>query len=173
MKNTIKLKAILRIAAIQRIAALIVLATAIIIPAFARGSSDRAGTPIPVAASEPGKLTITGLDAYNGLFIQAGTHDGEIDAGSRYIEAESQMTGEMHMAMAGAVIANGSATLNVYESKSNKPYNRNGRLVFQINIWEEGGEVYYWHYAVASGEMTVTFSNGTAQGVFVATDNDE
>jgi len=155
MKNTIKL------------ITLIVLATVLIIPAFAGGSSDKA------SAVEPAKLTITGLEEYSGFFIQAGTHDGKIDAGSRYIEAESQMTGEMHMAMAGAVIANGSATLNVYESKSNKPYNRNGRLAFNVNIWEEGGEVYYWHYAVASGEMTVTFSNGTAQGVFVATDNEE
>ena len=94
MKNTIKLKAI------QRIAALIVLAMAVACPVFAKGAFEKKGAAKPVAstapAAEPSTITITGLDAYNGMFIMVKTHglDAEgIQAGGRIVERVSPFHG--------------------------------------------------------------------------------
>ena len=72
MKNTIKL-----IEAMRGIA-VIVLITTTIIPMLACESLDKTAattstTAAPVIAADPSTITITGLEAYNGMFIMVKT----------------------------------------------------------------------------------------------------
>jgi len=137
MKNTIKLIAI------------IVLIMAAAIPAFARGSSDK-------ASAGQGGLSITGLEKYNGMIISA--EDG------RLIRTND------------CIIANGSATLNVISSEWNDdtddfqtvPYTGSNTLLLGFTITERSNPAkikaeYY--------NVPVEFENGVAQITYTEISN--
>ena len=138
--------------------------------------------------SNPG-LTITGLDKYNGMYIKAEVDD--LVAGSRLVEDPNlRLLGNV----AGAIIENGTVTLNVWvvemdaeydeyasdeedwtDPRTFTPYTGSGEFEFIANIWggEGAGEVYHYHFSVAVGNAAVKFNNGSAQSVINITYDDE
>ena len=166
---------------------IIVLATAIGISVTVCASTGSANA---VPASEPGKLTITGLDEYNGLRIAAELHEGNIEAGSHLFMGDNPMTGTPMELTAGAVIKNGTVILNVWNRKvessrfdekkkwythtyNNTLYTGNDELLFFVFIWDGDRDVYHWHNAVAVGDVPVKFSNGMGSGVFAKNASEE
>ena len=102
MKNAIKLIAI----------TMLIMAAAV--PVFAGGSRDRA-KPKPAAST----LIITGLEAYNGMFIMVKSEFSDpegIQAGARVVERVSPIHGGKEQAVEGVRIANGRASLTVWSS---------------------------------------------------------
>ena len=145
MKNIIKLIVIT------------VLIMAAAIPAFARGSSDKASTaPATKAGSGQGGFSITGLEKYNGMIISA--EDG------RLIKTND------------GIIANGSVTLNVTSSDWNDdidgfqtvPYTGTNTLILGFTIADRNdpskikAEYYY---------VPVEFDNGVAQITYAEISN--
>ena len=179
MKNTIKLKAnrwiaaiqrlaaIQQIAAIQRIAALIVLVMAVAFPVFAGGSRDQAKPkPAPTPAAAPAStLIITGLEAYNGMFIMVKSdfRDPEgFQAGGRIVERVSPFHGGTEQAVEGVRIANGRASLTVWSSG----FGEIGDLFtaseekdeISIMIWS--GEDGIWEWSSRDDDITKVFAEG-------------
>jgi hypothetical protein len=158
--------------------AVIVLVMAAAFPAFAGGSSSRAstatGTTTSTPSNVPATLTITGLDAYNGLRITAETWD-DIFAAADIVDFVEPM-GMASIAI-GGVIENGTVILPVWETSMElnadegvydvvkKRYTGSGPLDFFVRIWE-GSEVFYFGSS-GTGQLTVTFNNGKAESVAV------
>ena len=133
-----------------------------------------------VPASEPG-LTITGLDKWNGMRVQADSDDGDLES---IYAAARVIIGDEYDPMAGAkgvgvVIANGTATLNVWDLKigemdwdigsvdiTSAPYTGNDTIEFTVQIWD-GGETFHYHSFVARGTVTAAFSGGAARAEFI------
>jgi predicted RecA/RadA family phage recombinase len=177
MKNTIK------------IIGIIVLATIIVFPMAAFGSRDRADTTAAAApAVEQGTLTITGLDEFNGHYARAELVD---DDKRVYAVAEEPI----HTGSVGALIADGKVTLPLWEITGTKEevfyfedefgemvpgeavmvniverYSGNHDAEFLVIIWGDS-EFYHWQSYLAGGRMTVTLNNGSAQGVFVKSED--
>jgi hypothetical protein len=136
-----------------------------------------------LSAHAQNTLTITGLDAYNGLRIAAETWDDIFAAADIVDFVEPMSRASIGL---GGVIRNGSVTLPVWETSTamettpalngeddvfevaKKRYTGSGPLDFLVTIWE-GTEVFYMGYSKARGNLTVTFKNGKAEAVFVAT----
>ena len=164
MRNTIKPYGI--------IAFIAIIGFFVISPVHAGGGKDSGGRT--ASSNVPATLTITGLDAYNGKYIAAETGK-EIYAAAAIVDI---LLPTQSGIIIGAVIENGTATLQVWEASKEltekeglfnivkKRYTGNGPLNFFIRIWE-GPEVYHWHYAVAGGDASVKFSNGKAVAEFV------
>jgi len=120
-------------------------------------------------AEGPGTLIITGLDEYNGNYICA---SGEIN--EKYISAGKltmqphPMTGEEGLGLAGILIENGSAVLNVWEANYGNftDFSGSDSIDLEVQIWREV-EVYHWHYGVARGNVSAAFDNGNAEAAFV------
>jgi len=137
MKNTIK------------IIAITVLIMAAAIPAFAKGSSDKASTG-------QGGLSITGLEKYNGMLISA--EDG------RLIKTND------------GIITNGSATLNVTSSEWNDDtdsfktvsYTESNTLMLGFTITErkDPSKTIAEYYNVP-----VEFNNGVAKVTYAEINN--
>ena len=164
--------------------AVIVLIMIAVIPVFAGGSRDKADKP------EPGKLTITGLEKWNGMRIHArGTEDRTIRAGDRILsEGDDGYNPWNEGVMTSAVITGGTITLNVWivemgeyiegpgggREFTSAPYTGSGQVAMNVTIWEQDGsgdDLYYdnmFDLDKAYGEITVTFTNGSAQAVFAA-----
>ena len=124
-------------------------------------------------AAKPG-LTITGLDKYNGSYIQAEIEGGFL-AGSHFLEDYDPMLGNL----AGVLIQNGTATLNVWivgadeeveydeeeggNTRIYTSYTGSDELEFFVTIWS-GAEVYDSNNTAAAGNVNVKFNNGSAEG---------
>jgi len=150
---------------------------------FAGGGKEKAGkakaAPAPSVSVEPGTLTITGLDAYNGNFIYA--EGFLVDGDDIKIVAAVDISGVMQMEfMKGGEIVNGSVALPVwrilgYDNEAedlviNKErYTGGDNIDFAITVWKESdsyspnsmGSIYN---RVADGALSVTFNNGIASG---------
>ena len=164
MKNTTKLIGVIAIAVI----------TVLAIAACATSGSSAA--PASASSTVPG-LTITGLEVFNGMRIQAELEE-EVYAGDR-VDGYTPFRG---VRMVGVVIAGGTATLNVWNTEAGEldedsftqevtstPYTGSGEMTMNVAIWDDGDEVFYWNSsAKAVGQMTVTFTNGAAKGEFTA-----
>jgi cytochrome c-type biogenesis protein CcmE len=124
----------------------------------------------------PATLTITGLDAYNGLYIAAEWRE-EIYAAAGIVDSQDPMT--RYGIQIGGVIENGSVTLPVWVASVSEilneedlypvvkeRYTGSGPLDFFVRIWK-GQEVFLMGYTVAGGNMSVTFNNGKAERIFV------
>jgi len=148
------------------------------------GAPTSSGTTSSASTStrqaEPG-LTITGLDKWNGMRVQADSDDGDLES---IYAAARVINGDEYDPMAGAkgvgvVIANGTATLNVWDLKIGEmdwdigsvditavPYTGNDTIEFTVQIWD-GNETFHWHSFVARGTVTAAFSGGAARAAFV------
>ena len=135
-------------------------------------------------------LTITGLDDYIGMRIHArGLEDRTIRAGDRIVaEGDDGFNPWNEGVMASAVITSGTITLNVWivemgeyiegpgggREFTSAPYTGSGQVAMNVTIWEQDGsgdDLYYdnmFDLDKAYGEITVTFTNGSAQAVFAA-----
>ena len=145
MKNAIKLIAI----------TLLIMAAAV--PVFAGGSRDRA-KPKPAAST----LIITGLEAYNGMFIMVKSDFNDLEgiqAGARIVERVSSFHGGKEQAVEGVRIANGRASLTVWSSG----FGEIGGLftgseekdVISIMIWS--GEDGIWEWSSRDDDITKVF----------------
>jgi len=133
------------------------------------------------AQVEPGTLTITGLDSYNGYFICA---NGYLDIEDASIIAANDIVGIMYNEfMIGSEIVNGSATLPVwritgydYDNEDNaivhkERYTRSDTIDLFIIIF--GGESDHFsttsmssvYNVVAEDVMSITFEDGIASVV--------
>jgi len=111
-----------------------------------------------------GKLTITGLDAFNGKYAIGFFDD---DNNSDVLWALGNYT---QNAISGGKINDGSVTLNVYSGFSSySSFNGNrSNVEFVISIFETS--VYFGDPAperLAYGHATVTFVNGIGTAAFV------
>ena len=109
-------------------------------------------TSCPEDEGKGGSLTITGLGDYNGKYAIA---QGATTGGDPIIAAES--IGK------GSKISGGKVTLNVFTpSSSGQPvsFTGNGAAVLTVGIFnsESSGE------PVATGTLSVTFKDGSAEG---------
>jgi len=177
MKKTIK-----PIEAMRGIAVIVLIMIAVI-PVFAGGSRDKADKP------EPGKLTITGLEKWNGMRIHArGTEDRTIRAGDRILARGDNGFNPLNEGvMTSAVITSGTITLNVWKIEmgeynegpgrvrefTSAPYRGSGKVEMIITVWEQDGsgnaiysETENWKIDRANDYKTVTFTNGSAHIVF-------
>jgi hypothetical protein len=110
----------------------------------------------------PRKLTINGLDDYNGKYVMAYGHDSK--GTKHFLAANNSFEPE--------IINGGSVVLNVWEQielDENRgkvvPYNGSDTVTFEVLLFDT--IELYDPSATADGEVTVTFTNGTASGVFV------
>jgi len=149
MKNAIKLIAI----------TLLIMAVAV--PAFAGGSRDRAKSqPAPKPAAST--LIITGLEAYNGMFIMVKSDFGDpegIQAGARIVERVSPFHGGTEQAMEGVRIANGKASLTVWSSGHGDIgdlFTGSEEKELSIIIWS--GEDGIWEWSSRDDEITKVFA---------------
>ena len=164
MKNTTKLIGVIAIAVI----------TVLAIAACATSGSSAA--PASASSTVPG-LTITGLEAFNGMRILA-EYEEVVWAGDR-VYGYTPFRG---VSMVGMVITGGTATLNVWntvpgeldedsftQEVTSTPYTGSDEMAMRVIIWDDGDEVFYWNSSSkAVGQMTVTFTNGAAKGEFTA-----
>jgi cytochrome c-type biogenesis protein CcmE len=133
-----------------------------------------------LSAHAQNTLTITGLDAYNGLFIAGESQDEIFYAAADIVDVQEPMsTASIGL---GGIIENGSVTLPVWETSIDlnsieekgvydvikERYTGSGPLDFYVRIWERT-EVFYPGYTVAGGHLSVTFNNGKAETVLVVT----
>jgi hypothetical protein len=164
MKNTLKLKAVLRTAGIVVIAAVI---------GFAMTACDDSGggTTLTVGTTD-GKLTITGLAAaYNGKYVLANGSPGEYSL----VAADAIAT---NGTLTAKEISNGSATLKVWKGTGDTLGNYNGNdqnvmiTVLIINkptlTESEQGQEGTPSWLIDYGTITddVDFTNGVGTGVF-------
>jgi hypothetical protein len=127
------------------------------------GEADDGG-----GGGDPGKLTITGLGDYNGKYVIAA---GE--AGTKVFWAVKSMNiseGEVIYEK----INGGSVVLNVWEidtaSNKSKDYKGSDTIGFQVSIFSKEKANFgddQENELIATGELTVTFTNGTASGTLV------
>ena len=151
-----------------------------------RRQAERTGvTIIPEATvKESGILTITGLEKFNGLFIQATASKGDrgqfLEAAPHYVDSEIyfEESGQPIKVMVGGKIENGSAKLPVWElvitatehdayGNETHTYDRvrytgNDELEIAVYIWSDN-ETYHWHYQEWGDVATVKFDNGNAE----------
>jgi hypothetical protein len=137
-------------------------------------STANRGSPAP--SNEPTTLIITGLHAYNGLYISAQTHDN-IYAAAKLLDVYHHTQVGVAIGV-GCVIENGSVTLPVWEVSffpdheegftivNKERHTGNGSIDFWATIWE-GPEEHHWHNTVGVGTVSVTCDNGKAEGVFI------
>jgi hypothetical protein len=112
-----------------------------------------------------GRLTITGLDEYNGKFVRAdGHYNFTPSPSSPYLAADGDT-------IFGVEINNGQVTLKVWSvfwgesSIEYFGYNKNETIKFTVSIatkYSTSGASYE-----SIGEVTVTFVNGIGTGSFV------
>jgi len=110
-----------------------------------------------------GRLTITGLDAYNGKYIQAtGT------VGDDLILAFQDISGDGNNSILGT-IRNGSVTLNVWKRNLGDLYhpyisfNGSGAATIAVYIMNSNSTN---GNGAGQGAVSVTFSNGVGSGVY-------
>ena len=141
------------------------------------GGSTADGAP----ASNEGGLTITGLDAYNGKYLYAVTflepEPGQIGSvGLWAVNSMDEESGDMTFAK----ISGGSVTTKVWKTAWNEDENKYTNTIYNGNDtvrFYRGGvlimneEKYnntdiFLTPAAGGEEMTVTFQNGVARGVY-------
>ena len=137
---------------------------------------------------EPGTLTITGLEKFNDMYIQASADRigrNFIDAGYRESDRNIDMTADRVKMLVGATIKDGKAVLNVWEWRlisteydesweqdantyKRVRYTGNDLVEMHAEIWMDN-ETYHWHYGEAIGNIHARFQNGVAEAKFVET----
>jgi hypothetical protein len=114
-----------------------------------------------------GRLTITGLNDYNGQFVSATfvTDDGLFVAAKD--ASIKSLGGDKWLGYHHAKISGGTVTLNVYEFENKdvslKNFTINGEITFDVEIAPTEDD-----YSDIVGTVTVTFTNGKGTGAFEA-----
>jgi len=141
-----------------------------------------------VPAATQGILTITGLDEYNGLFVQARSDSAPIIAAPSIVGPTNPFEQPQ---VSGGIVKDGSVSLLVWEIVGTDfvaediwdlsaedfvrtydivKYTGSGNMELEVLIWQDN-DTYHWHYGAGRGSVTVTFNNGTANGAYVKAEN--
>ena len=165
----------------------IAIAALVAVIGFLMAACATGGSGTPIAAAAQG-LTITGLEAWNGMFIQA--RGNGIVAGAHPLEPNDRRYDAVRgPIVTGAVIADGTATLNVWNVRIEvpdgeefdprsydgeailTPYTGSETMEMEVTIWHDGSDVFFYNSDWKTmGQVTVTFANGSAQAAFVEYD---
>jgi hypothetical protein len=168
MKNTIKFFGNLNRARSAKVPLLIIAIVAVIgflMAACDPGEKDDdSNDPIQHDETTVGRLTITGLSAFNGKYAFAQALQ---DLTPTHYAQESQNNDNIN-----GLISNGSVTLKVWKVNSEgnlKSFNGNDSVKFDVLICHEAGYSFQVddEYGTVSGTVQVTFANGIASGAFV------
>jgi hypothetical protein len=150
MKNTMRLFGIIAIVAVIGFS----------MAACDPGPKDDDSTdPNPHDETTVGRLTITGLSAFNGKYAWGQT----TGTGSKYYAQESLDVSNEH-----GLISNGSVTLKVWKVNSEgnlKSFNGNDSVEFGVQIYHEAGPSFV--VEGGTGTVQITFASGIGTGAFV------
>jgi hypothetical protein len=149
--------------------------------ACTKKADDGGSTADGAQASNEGRLTITGLDAYNGKYLYALTTSASIDTTGGVILTADSRDEESGNIILGK-ISGGSVTTKVWYAKyysesdaigAYTNYNVNGTVTFQIYILNEANGNFFEGVGFFTemttqpdGEATVIFKDGVASGVY-------
>ena len=117
----------------------------------------------PTDEETSGRLTITGLSAYNGKYAYGFTNDSTLEA----LAIKDTYSGNNKYGL----ISNGSVTLKVWkltDQRYGKNYTGNDQVDFLVQILSDETYIHLVTESIMTGTVTVNFANGIASGAFVA-----